>query len=484
MTIVPFGEFLPDQPAFGSAGCSEAKNVTPAAKSYQPFKSLTDVSSGMLDSYCRGMIWGQDDSANTFAFACDAGKIYRLSAAALDDVSKTGGYTTADKERTSFVTHGDLVIAANFFDETQAYQIGVSAKFSDLSASAPKGRYLAIVGTQLVVASTEAADYRVEWSSLTDVTDFVDSVTTQAGFQNLANGGRIRGITGGEYGVILMERSLYRMEYVGGGLIYTFDEIEGGKGCLEPGSVIRSRRGTYYLADDGFRLFDGQQSHPIGEQKVNDWFFKRFDAQYSHRMSATFDVERGLIYFSYPTGGSGGEPSECLIYNELLNRWSYAAFDHEIIGGLASAGYTLEELDTVAGSLDDIPASLDSRTWRGGTPFVGAVRSRKLCSFTGPNLEAAIETGEAQIYPGRRALTSECWPLVDGVCSGLEVCVAKRDRQNDAVSYGPYQAQNAIGFCPARDEGRYHRAKLRIPAGEDWDHAVGIDYKAKQGGRR
>jgi hypothetical protein len=484
MTIVPFGEFLPDQPAFGSSGCSEARNVIPAAKSYQPFKSLVDVSPATLDNYCRGMIWGQDNSANTFAFVSDAGKIYRLSAASLTDVSKAGGYATGDKERTSFVTHGDLVIAANFANETQAFQIGASSEFANLSGSAPKGRYLAVVGTQLVIASTEAAEYRVEWSSLTDVTDFVDSVTTQAGFQNLANGGRIRGITGGEYGVILMERSLYRMEYVGGSLIYTFDEIEGGKGCLEPGSVIRSRRGTYYLADDGFRLFDGQQSHPIGEQKVNDWFFKRFDAQYSYRMSATFDVDKGLIYFSYPTGGSGGEPNEVLIYNEILNRWSYASFEHEIIGGLATAGYTLEGLDAISASLDDLPASLDSRTWRGGTPFVGAVRSRKISSFTGSNLGAEIETREAQIYPGRRSLASECWPLVDGDCSGLEICVAKRNRQNDAVSYGSYQAQNAVGFCPARDEGRYHRAKLRIPAGEEWVHATGIDYKAKQRGRR
>lgn len=138
MTIVPFGEFLPDQPAFGSSGCSEAKNVIPAAKSYQPFKGLVDVSPATLGSYCRGMVWGQDNEGNTFAFVSDAGKIYRLSAASLTDVSKAGGYATGEKERTSFVTHGDLVVAANFANETQAFQIGVSSKFENLSASAPR----------------------------------------------------------------------------------------------------------------------------------------------------------------------------------------------------------------------------------------------------------------------------------------------------------------------------------------------------------
>ena len=52
----------------------------------------------------------------------------------------------------------------------------------------------------------------------------------------------------------------------------------------------------------------------------------------------------------------------------------------------------------MSASLDDLPASLDSRQWISNARYRGAIdSSHKLATFTGDPLEAVFETGEAAL---------------------------------------------------------------------------------------
>ncbi len=68
----------------------------------------------------------------------------------------------------------------------------------------------------------------------------------------------MQGVTGGEFGLVLLERSIVRMSYVGTPLIFQFDNIARNRGCFEPNSVIQWQGITYFLGDDGFYACDGQ----------------------------------------------------------------------------------------------------------------------------------------------------------------------------------------------------------------------------------
>ena len=105
--------------------------------------------------------------------------------------------------------------------------------------------------------------------------------------------------------------------------------------------------------------------------------------------------------------------------------------------------------------------------------------------FSGANLAATIETGDNQLVPGNRALLRGLRPLVEGSTVTPSLTVGKRNNLYDAITYGSATAVNAYGFCNARVNGRYHRARITIPAGSLWTMARGVDdLKFSAGGAR
>jgi hypothetical protein len=108
--------------------------------------------------------------------------------------------------------------------------------------------------------------------------------------------------------------------------------------------------------------------------------------------------------------------------------------------------------------------------------------SHRLCLFTGESLAATVETGETQLFPGRRALVSSVRPIVDGATPA--VALGTRNRTADAVSWSSPAAINALGACPVRSAARYHRARLLLPAGSGWEHLQGVEIEARPEGVR
>ena len=119
------------------------------------------------------------------------------------DVKKLGGYTTAADDMWEFVQWDDQVIATNFGDPIQSFDLSSSSLFADLAASAPKARHITVVREFVVVGNTnDATDgnvpFRVRWGPIGDPAgDWAVSAATQADFQDLsADDGWVMGIVG------------------------------------------------------------------------------------------------------------------------------------------------------------------------------------------------------------------------------------------------------------------------------------------------
>lgn len=485
-----FGEWSPDQPCFENTGLYDVRNTVPSEGGhYEPFPSASPISDAVSVT-ANSAIAVRDTSGTSYLFVAGKTNLYRQSASAWANVDRTASYSANSADsldiKWSFAQFGDGLYACNGNNAMQFYTLGTSTQFLNMSASAsaPEAAYLATVRDHMFAARINGFENRVQWSRINNPTRWTPSVRFQADYQDIPNGGYVQGITGGDFATILMEESIYRASYVGSPLIYRFDELAPGIGCLAPYSVARFQAVTFFLSRSGFYAFDGNQAIPIGDNKIDDWFLDNSNAAYYGNMTATIDPVRKLYMVSFASSGSAtGAPDRTLIYNWATQRWSYLTVGYRALFGARTVGYTLEGLDAISTDLDALGISLDSDQWKGGTKFYAAIDNDfKLCEFTGAALTAQFETGCAQIVEDRRSFVTGVRPLVEGTTAKVTAAIGKRDRLIDNITWTSSTDLNSNGWCPQRANSRYHRVRMNISG--SFTHAVGFDFYSRPEGLR
>lgn len=501
--IVPFGEWLPDMPKFNNPGVTEAKNVIPGAGNYFPFQQAENYSSNALDFRCQGAISAKDKTGITYNFAGDASKLYLMQSSSFSDVSRTATYSTTQDSFWSFARFGEQIYACNFDDDMQYINLISGSFFGDVGGQAPKAKSIATVGDFLVTLNTFDDDgetpYRVRWCAIGDPTSWTVSSVTQADFQNLDSGaGNGMQIIGGEYGVILMENAIYRMDYVGSPSIFRFRQVEFARGTPAPKSAVRVGNFVAYLGQDGFYMFDGNQSIPIGANKVDKYFYSNVDMLHIPRVVAAVDPQRQIIIWLYPNQSNvNGTPNAALIYNYSQNstlKWSrIEGINDDYTYIFLSEGYRMIDLDIPFGRMQDIVHRMNSRVFMGGDPILAGFNPAPdphLFTYDGAALDAEIETMEAQINENGFSEVHCIIPLVDtsAANSTITVRTGTRDKQGEDVVWGDEIEVNDSGEAPVRAHAKYHRARISITKNSTvggFTGAIGADFlQTRKAGRR
>ena len=383
-----------------------------------------------------------------------------------------------------FAAYGDIAIACNYVDNIQYMDMSSGVTFVDLTTDF-KARSCAVIRDFMFFVNTyDATDgakpERARWSALGDYTDYTISATTQSDYQDTPGGGAAVRVFGGEYGVILFEHSIYRVNYVGSPAVFQFDAVETERGLFTIGGAAQNGSIIYYLDSDGFYAFNGSHSSPIGNERVDKWFWNNLDASQSARISCAVDHDAKCVVWSFPGQNNvSGTPTHMLIFNFEINRWSYVEQDHDIILPLLTSNFTLETLDSLNNDIDALDLSVDSRVLYEGSSLLGIIESKTLASNQGSPLTAVIESKEMQPSAGRRSHVTEVWPLNDAATTTIEV--GTRDRLQDTYSYDTAVSINDQGFAPVNSEGRYIRIRQNISG--DWGDTQGADVTTKQRGR-
>ena len=195
---VQFTEWLPDQPD-NAGGLNDALNVIPVSIGYQPFPNAVDFSGAAAESINSVFVakWGTE----IVIFAGGATKLFKFNntTEALEDKSKSGGYSSIFPWK--FVQFGKTVIAANGNAILQYWTIGTSTAWADVATS-PIARQVAVVRDFVVtgyVNTGTLGNSTVQWSDINDETDWTAGATSQADNQVIADGGNIQAVTGGEF---------------------------------------------------------------------------------------------------------------------------------------------------------------------------------------------------------------------------------------------------------------------------------------------
>jgi len=475
--MLPIGPWLPDQAPIDHPGLLTATNIIPIAGGYGPFPSLSSFS-GSLSSYCRGAISGRDKTGVTYSCAGDATKLYLRKTGLLVNVSKAGGYHNTATNGWEIIQLGNVLFAVNYDDQIQTFDLGTSALFADMGvATAPRARHIALVRDFLVAGycydpnggPVGLVPNRVWWSGRGKPTTWPlygtpTAILEQSDYQDL-DGGEIQHVIAmAEIGLIVMDRAVWRMDYVGGETFFNFSPITREEGSLVSGSVVTRGKRTVFWSEDGWKMTDGVEVRSIGDERIDRTFAAKFDIANRHRMIGVSHPRRKLMMWIYPgTGNVGGLPNRALFYQYELNQWSEGEFDCEFLVQALPPATSMDDYPP-PNNLDtpDAPfttGSLDDGAFMGFPWDLGGFSSQhSLGIFNGPNLSATLETGDRQIYPGRRATVRKV--RVVGDTNQILFQMAARANQYDAVAYGDLSYPDSNGELGLRSNGRYHRAKM------------------------
>ena len=480
-----FGEWRPDQADSTGQPSNDlemAFNVYPSATGYAPFPMISPLSVPMPDGQdIIGMTTARYNE-DIFTIAGTRFNLYKGNnvtrvSSDIKSIGKESGYKVP-KVGWHFVQYGYSVLATNGADKIQALNMIGSGTFSDIE-QAPVCRTMAIVRDFVVAGYCNGESNRVQWSDLNNESQWDSSDTNQADFQDLAGGGEVKAVTGGEFGLILQDRAVQRMTYVGTPLIFQFDLISDNIGCLSGKSAIQHNGISYWLSHEGMIACDGTKVTNIGNGKVNDWLFKEVDLTQmdnkTDNSSVAIDPIRNLIVWNFPTKTSD---RLLLKYNYSTQRFTTGFTKAHIVCGLETDGTTLDSLDGVFPVLDTMSVSLDSNLYIGGQfSFCGAEGST-IVAFNLKNNNSYLTTNDME-FNGFSVITS-AQPIVEN--GSAEFQVSSRNTLNESVLFGDASVTSNENRADLRSGGKYHR--VRMKATGDWTNSIGFDLDVSTQGER
>ena len=120
-------------------------------------------------------------------------------------------------------------------------------------------------------------------------------------FQDFPDGGIVRGVAGGEAGIIFQDQAIRRMSYVPGSpIIFQIDRITQDKGLYAPYSIIRAGERIFFYAGQGFHKIEpGGVPEQIGREKVDRTFLADLDKGNLQLFMGAADPRSTRVYWAY-----------------------------------------------------------------------------------------------------------------------------------------------------------------------------------------
>lgn len=482
---------------------TEARNVAPCEDGYESFSGFLPATDALPGSARPlGSLSMRALNNDGLFFVGTTTKLLRLTGSTWTEVSpSTDFFTTSGDNVWDMVRYGPGAVATNFDDPIHRRIDGVDTNFAalidindpanwltgvvpgspdpeDPNFVAPRARWMCVTGQHLVLGYTADNGFgevnnRLWWSGLGTPSNFIPDPDSLANFNDLQSGGQIqRLISSGEYAVVFQETLISRADP--GNPVNGFDvrEADQGRGLFMPGGAIAGAgRNVPYIAPEGFFVFDGQKSIPIGMGKVDKTFLRLYDNSQRRFVSGTVDLKNKTWIWALPLGSGNGDPTRLFIYNWAYEHWS----EIEVVlfrvtnaetGGAFTDSAPFASTNTDSGEFALFP--VDSPQFAGqAIKFAAFDQSNKLCFNTGPALAALLQTADLELYEGRRSILTGARPRYQGISddNGISIAFGTRDTPTASHAYGAPALVNSHGVCTGSKSGRYTRLRQETKTG-------------------
>src|SRR6266567_2704580 len=476
MPLLAFGEYRPDVSDYEGQHTRNILNVLPRGDGYGPMRDVMSLTQA-LPSSCKGAFTARKNDGSVVVFAATTTKLYRLSNTDYSWVDASlgaGTYTTLnDVDQWQFAQFGNFVIAVQANAVPQVYDITGAGPFANLAGSPPQARYVANVGRFLVLSGLNSNPYRIHWSGLNDVTNWTSGVNF-SDFQDFPDGGFVRTVAGGEFGVIFQDSAIRRMTFVPGSTAaFQIERIAQDDGIYAPLSLAKAGEKLFFCSPQGFKVISGTGvPTQIGRERIDRTALADIDISQPQFFVGVADPASSRIFWSYKSVNNGNTNfDKGLCYDWAIDRWTPISWTGEFLCTLVQPGVTLENLDSVSSSIDALTLSLDSYS-TAVVPQLALFNGHTGQIFSGTAKEATLETSEHGAAPNRIRVRG-FRPITDA--SGYYGRLSYRDTESSAVSLTNEIAVNANANIDVNVAARYARGRIRIPAGTTWTFAVGVE---------
>ena len=397
--MIPISGFAPDLDSTADGVLTDCSMMIPTPAGYRAAPSAMASGIQALASECRGIAVTRNVSNTKKIFAGTQTALYQQAGSAWTDVSRAGGYTGGAETRWRFAQFGDMTLAVNQTEELQASSSGAFANVS----GAPKARLIETACGFVMLAGTNEGTYgdsadRWWCSALYDHTSWTPSISTQATTGRLVDSpGDIRAMRRlGNDIVAYKERSISIGRYVGAPAVWAWTQIPGEIGAASAEAVVNIGSAHIFVGLEDIYLFDGSRPQPIG-QAVKQWFFRRVNPSYRHRIIGAHDRARSLVRFYYPsTVSTSGAIDSCLVYHYPTGKWGREDRAIEAAVEYTAAGVSFDSLGTSYSTWNSLPEiAYDSPFWTSESLSPAVVdASHVLVQLTGAAGEASLTTGD------------------------------------------------------------------------------------------
>ncbi|MFT2211505.1 hypothetical protein ACLJYM_06420 [Rhizobium giardinii] len=482
--LIPFPAFEPDKSQFEVSSSNNVVNALPVANGWGPMPGLTEISAA-LGSECRGAVYVRTAAGNYKVIAGTETGLYELNTTnyTWTDISGASApFAVPLQDSWTFTRFGDQLVAHNIADAIQVYDVEAGGNFAALAGSPPKAKYSWVSGDFLVLGYLEgtAGEKTVRWSALNNIESWTIG-KNGSDIQELPEGDEIMGGFGDQGGFIVIQRA--GMQFFpfapSSGFTFTRTVLNPKQGTLAPRSIVSIGPGRFfYLSEDGF--FGGVNREPIGAERVDRWFLDQIDQTYLAEVQGAADPFEKIVWWKYRALDG---LNYRLGYDWQLDRWCTTDLQVGEMVALATPGITWDGLDALYATIDDVSEPFDSRLFSGGRPtFATFTSDNKLAYFTGPNLEATIDTADVEMDGMARSFVNGARVITDATTFTLQDGVS--GFHGDAITWSTANTANRAGLVPFRSDGRLHKFRLTITEATVWSIVSAVNANAQISGEQ
>lgn len=163
----------------------------------------------------------------------------------------------------------------------------------------------------------------VRWTDIGNFTNWVATVSNQAGSYRIPKGSKIVGaMQGPQQGLLWTDTHLWSMQYINLPLVYSFNEISAGCGLVGRKAMGSMGGIVYWMSQSQFYMLAGGGVQPL-PCPVWDVIFQDIDQDYLGNVRCAPNSRFGEVTWYYPTTGSNGVPTKYVKYNTLLQQWDF-----------------------------------------------------------------------------------------------------------------------------------------------------------------
>lgn len=337
-------------------------NMVSSLKGMKGAPAAQSAGTTVFHSTCQGAVVVLKLDNTTRFFAGSNSVISELTAVGTW-TQRGSGYGLSEDDRWRFAQFGDTTLATN---KQNTIQASTTTAFADVS-SAPQAAIVETVGQFVFAFNTTDAlfgDSPHRWwcAGLGGHTIWTPSIADQSatGVLTSSPGKITAGRRFGDAIIVFKNSAMYRGDYVGAPIIWSFAQIPGEVGALTQEVVVNV--GTpdaprlLFMGPEDFYTFDGSRPIPIGTNRIKVEVYNEILRSKQEQCIALHDKNNSNVYFFYPTSDSPN-PDKCVVYNYRTNQWGRNDQQIEAAVEYVTPGLIYGDLGNSFSTYGDLPSA-------------------------------------------------------------------------------------------------------------------------------